>query len=181
MSDERKRFGDMTKKERTLCEMLVSHTQPITINESERYLWFLGRRYTLTTHQYLVIARLYKRWGSHPEGYPDSEFQVRHARHHSPRSPTSFADSEGNWLLPANSKIKDSFKRSPLWGYLVIRGADRRLKLNLPLPKTSESADNWLGPPNLDALMAGHKLPQLFGKRKGPQKKKPAKRQLNRR
>lgn len=160
---ERKRFDEMAPKERELCEALVRSKAPITINESERYLWFLGRRYRLTTHQYLVIYRLYDKWMAHPEGYPESEFKARHERHHSKKSPTTYADSQGYWLLPENSKVKDSFRRSPLWGYLVIRGEDRRLKLNLPLPQTPDAPEIWLGPPNLEALMLGKKTTQRFG------------------
>lgn len=139
-------FDQYSPEEKELCWSLATNDHAVSLNETAMQVWFLGEAYSLTKNQYVVLRIL---WNTHlpsQDGLPETAFQGEE----SSDSITGFKNSMGYDSLPGSGRVRNSFRRSPLWGFLIIRTKERRLKLNLP----RRGRENEITPPpDIDALM----------------------------
>lgn len=149
-----------TKREQEyLLHSLAGSRKPITLSPGPRTLWFLGVQYELTPYQFAVIKILVDKWGPRFVGLAESEFRGEPDT----RSSTGYRTRDGYEALSNSSQVKSCFKKSPLWGYLLIRTEKRRLTLNLPYFGTSKS--EIIQPPCPEALFLGKAVPQIFARK----------------
>lgn len=140
-------FDQYSREEKDLCWSLATSDGAVSFNETAMQVWFLDKAYSLTKNQFAVLKIL---WATHlpsEDGLPESAFRGER----SDDSITGFKNSVGYDSLPSSGRVRNSFRRSPLWGFLIIRTKERRLKLNLP--RRGREGEEITPPPDIDALM----------------------------
>lgn len=160
----------LRKPKKTDCHdlllSLASSKRPVILNEGPRTLWFLGVQYELTPSQFVVAKMLVDKWYPRFVGLTESEFRGKSDK----TSSTGFRNKDGAEALSSTSQVKSCFKKSPLWGYLLVRTEKRRLTLNLPY--FGSSKEEVIAPPCPEALCLGRSVPQKFARRTGRKEKK---------
>lgn len=152
-------FERLSAEEKTMCRSLATSDSPITFDQVAMQIWFLGKGYPVTRNQFVVLQILWRTFLSSKMGLPESAFQGRPT--HSP-SLTGFKNEHGLDALPPDSRVRNSFKRSPLWGFLVVRNKLRRLALNLP---NLGANDETVMPPDIESLIRQRASVQPFAKK----------------